>query len=107
MGLSAGQLVSAFGVGLSAVFWAYDGWVYITWVAGEVKNPRRNVPLAMVIGVLVVGAIYIAMNMTYMYAMPLTEVAKHETIANAAPVVLFSPAPGAWLSAIITICCFS
>jgi len=47
MGLSAGQLISALGVGLIAVFWAYDGWVYITWVAGEVKEPRRNVPLAM------------------------------------------------------------
>src|SRR6266478_1135202 len=56
MELSAGQLVSAFGVGLIAVFWAYDGWVYITWVAGEVKDPRRNVPLAMVLGVLAVGA---------------------------------------------------
>src|SRR5208283_1238508 len=42
MGLSAGQLISALGVGLIAVFWAYDGWVYITWVAGEVKDPRRN-----------------------------------------------------------------
>src|SRR6202044_1823894 len=34
MGLSAGQLISALGVGLIAVFWAYDGWVYVTWVAG-------------------------------------------------------------------------
>ena len=71
LGLSSGQLISAFGVALIAVFWAYDGWVYITWVAGEVKEPRRNVPLAMVLGVLVVGAIYIAMNMTYIYALPL------------------------------------
>src|ERR1700729_4475350 len=52
------------GVGLIAVYWAYDGWVYITWVAGEVKNPRRNVPLAMVLGTLVVGVIYVAMNLT-------------------------------------------
>ena len=43
MGLTFGQLISALGVGLIAVFWAYDGWVYITWVAGEVKEPRRNV----------------------------------------------------------------
>ena len=75
---------------LIAVFWAYDGWVYITWVAGEVKDPRRNVPLAMVLGVVVVGAIYIAMNMTYVYALPLGEIAKHETIAHAAAVALFS-----------------
>ncbi len=106
MGLTPGQLLSAFGVGLIAVFWAYDGWVYITWVAGEVKNPRRNVPLAMVIGVVVVGVVYVAMNLTYMYAMPLSEVAKHETIAHAAAVALFSPAAGAWLSAMIAVSCF-
>jgi basic amino acid/polyamine antiporter, APA family len=94
MGLTAGQLISALGIGLIAVFWAYDGWVYITWVAGEVKEPRRNVPLAMVLGVLAVGAIYLAMNATYVYAMPLSEVAKHETIAHAAAAVLFSPGSG-------------
>ena len=107
MGLSLGQLISAFGVGLIAVFWAYDGWVYITWVAGEVKNPRRNVPLAMVLGVLAVGAIYLAMNMVYVYAMPLNEVAKYETIAHTAAARLFSPGAAVWLSAMIAISCFS
>jgi len=107
MGLNAGQLISALGVGLIAVFWAYDGWVYITWVAGEVKDPRRNVPLAMVLGVLTVGAIYLAMNMTYVYALPLSEVAKHETIAHAAAATLFSPGAAVWLSAMIAVSCFS
>lgn len=105
-GLAPGQLISAMGVGLIAVFWAYDGWVYITWVAGEVKDPRRNVPLAMVLGILAVGAIYLAMNMTYVYALPLTEVAKHDIIAHAAAVVLFSPAAAIWLSAMIAVSCF-
>ena len=107
MGLGPGQLISALGVGLIAVFWAYDGWVYITWVAGEVKDPRRNVPLAMVLGVLAVGAIYLAMNMTYVYALPLSEVAKYETIAHTAATTLFSPAAAVWLSAMIAISCFS
>src|SRR6266481_9073705 len=107
MGLSPGQLISALGVGLIAVFFAYDGWVYITWVAGEVKDPRRNVPLAMVLGVLAVGTIYLAMNMTYVYAMPLNEIAKYETIAHAAATRLFSPAAAVWLSAMIAISCFS
>ncbi len=107
MGLSPTQLISALGVGLIAVFWAYDGWVYITWVAGEVKEPRKNVPLAMVLGVLAVGVIYIAMNLTYMYALPLKEVATHETIAHAAAAVLFSPKAAAWLSLMIAISCFS
>lgn len=107
MGMGPAQLISALGVGLIAVFWAYDGWVYITWVAGEVKNPRRNVPLGMLFGVLAVAAIYMAMNVAYVYALPLNEVAKHDTIAHAAATALFSPAAAVWLSAIIAIACFS
>jgi basic amino acid/polyamine antiporter, APA family len=107
MGLSSGQLISALGIGLIAVFWAYDGWVYVTWVAGEIKDPRRNVPLAMVFGVLAVGAVYLAMNMTYVYALPLSEVAKYQTIAHAAATALFSPEAAIWLSATIAVSCFS
>ena len=106
-GLHPAQLISAMGIALIAVFWAYDGWVYITFVAGEVKEPRRNVPLAMVLGVLVVGAIYMAMNMTYLYALPLTEIARHETIAHAAATALFSPHAAVWLSLMIAVSCFS
>jgi APA family basic amino acid/polyamine antiporter len=106
LGLTSGQMLSAFGVALIAVFWAYDGWVYITWVSGEVKEPRRNVPRAMVLGVLAVAVIYMAMNMTYIYAMPLTEIAKHETIAHSAAVALFSPNAALWLSGMIALSCF-
>ncbi|HLZ41117.1 MAG TPA: amino acid permease [Candidatus Sulfotelmatobacter sp.] len=107
IGLGPTQLISALGVGLIAVFWAYDGWVYITWVSGEVKNPRRNVPLAMVLGVLTVGVIYIAMNLTYVYAMPLKEIATHDTIVHAAATALFSPQAAVWLSLMIAVSCFS
>ena len=107
IGLGPAQFVSALGVGLIAVFWAYDGWVYITWVAGEVKDPRRNVPLAMVLGVLAVGVIYIAMNVAYVYALPLKEVAAHETIAHAAAAAMFSPRAAVWLSLMIAVSCFS
>ena len=106
MGMSTNQLLSALGIGLIAVFFAYDGWVYITWVAGEVRDPRRNVPRAMALGIVVVAVVYIAMNMTYVYAMPLTEVAKHETIAHAAAAALFSPGAANWLSAVIALSCF-
>jgi APA family basic amino acid/polyamine antiporter len=107
MGLHPGQLISAMGIALIAVFFAYDGWVYITWVAGEVKDPRRNVPLAMVLGVIVVGVIYMAMNMTYLYALPIQEIAQHETIAHAAATALFSPHAAMWLSLTIAVSCFS
>ncbi len=107
LGLGPAGLISALGVGLIAVFFAYDGWVYITWVAGEVKEPRKNVPRAMILGVLAVGAIYIAMNLAYMYALPMKELAAHETIAHAAAAVLFSPRAAVWLSLTIAVSCFS
>jgi APA family basic amino acid/polyamine antiporter len=106
LGANPWHLLSALGVGLIAVFWAYDGWVYITWVGGEVKNPRRNVPLAMVLGVLAVGAIYVAMNMIYVYAMPLGEIAQHDIIAHAAAVALLYRAAAGWLSGMIALSCF-
>jgi APA family basic amino acid/polyamine antiporter len=106
LGMSSGQLLSAFGVALIAVFWAYDGWVYIGWVAGEMKEPRRDVPLAMFLGVMIVGVIYVAMNMAYLYALPISEIVKHETIAHAAAVALFSPAAAVWLSAMVAVSCF-
>lgn len=107
IGLGPAQLISALGVGLIAVFWAYDGWVYITWVAGEVKEPRRNVPRAMMLGILAVAAIYLAMNVAYVYALPLHEIAQHETIAHASAAALFSPSAAVWLSLMIAVSCFS
>ncbi len=106
MGMGPGQFLSALGVGLIAVFWAYDGWVYITWVAGEVKNPRRNVPLAMLLGVLFVGVVYITMNVVYIYALPGTEIQRVETVAHAAASAMFSPSAAIWLSALVALSCF-
>jgi APA family basic amino acid/polyamine antiporter len=106
MGGSVSALLSAFGVALIAVFWAYDGWVYVTWVSGEVKNPQRNIPRALVLGVVVVGLIYIAMNMVYLYALPMTTIAQTATVAHAAAARLFSPAAAIWLSAMIALSCF-
>ena len=103
---SPGQLFSAFGIALIAVFWAYDGWVYVTWVSDEVKEPRRNLPLAMLVGVLIVGVVYVAMNIAYLYALPIGQIAQHETIAHAAAIALFSPAAATWLSALIALSIF-
>ena len=104
--VSLGHVVSAFGVALIGVFWAFDGWVYITWVAGEIKDPQRVLPRAMVLGVLLVGAVYLTINVVYLYALPITRVAQEETIAHAAAVTLFSSAAARWLSALIALSCF-
>ncbi|HSE50225.1 MAG TPA: amino acid permease [Terriglobales bacterium] len=99
-------LVSAILLALTGVFWAYDGWNYITCAAGEVKDPQRNIPRALVLGVIAVGTIYVALNVVYLYALPLAQIKQERTIAQAAAVTLFSPGAGRWMSLLIATSCF-
>jgi APA family basic amino acid/polyamine antiporter len=100
------SMLTAIGVALIAVFWAYDGWVYITFVAGEVKDPQRNLPRSLILGMLLVGVVYIAINAVYLYALPMREIAAHETVAQTAAVSMFSPRVAPWLSLMVALSCF-
>jgi len=104
--LNPRALAPALGIALIAVFWGYDSWTYIGWVAGEVKQPQRTIPRSLVISILIVATIYVLMNVLYLYAMPISEIAQHETIARAAAERLFSPAAGVWISAMIALSSF-
>ncbi len=72
------NLLGAFGVGLIASLWAYKGWESATYSAGEVKDPRRNLPLGILIGTFVVIALYVIMNIAYLYMMPVGKIASSE-----------------------------
>jgi basic amino acid/polyamine antiporter, APA family len=99
--------VSAFGVALISVFWAFDGWVYVGLAAGEVKNPGRNLPLALILGILLVCLIYVAMNLTYIYGLGLPQILNGEsTTAHMAATSLLSPRVGWWISALVAVSCF-
>jgi APA family basic amino acid/polyamine antiporter len=99
-------LLSGIGVALIAVFWAYDGWVYITWVAGEVKDPERNLPRSLIWGLVLVGLLYIAINATYLYALPMKQISAEPAVAQAAAASMFGPTAGRWLALMIAISCF-
>lgn len=102
----ARTLLNGFGIALIAVFWVYDGWVYITWVAGEVKEPQRNIPRSLVLSVLIVGSIVIGANVLYLYAMPLNVMANQPTVAEAAAQKLFFPAAGRFLGMLVAVSAF-
>lgn len=65
---------AAFGSATLAALWAYDGWNNLPMVAGEIKNPQKNIPLSLGLGVLVIAAIYIVANVAYFYALPFVEI---------------------------------
>jgi len=63
-----------FGAMLSA-FWAYDGWANISFVTGEIKNPKRNVPIAIVAGLSISMVLYVSLNYAFMQVLPLDKLA--------------------------------
>jgi len=100
------SLLAGIGVALIAVFWAYDGWVYITWVSGEVKDPQRNIPRALVVGLLLVGTIYLVINAVYLYGLPMGKIAKATAVAKSSALMLFSARAANWLGLVIALSCF-
>lgn len=73
-GIRAWSGWAAFGTAMLAALWAYDGWNNMPMAAGEVQNPDRNIPRALIGGMLVVMAIYCLANLAYFYALPVADV---------------------------------
>ncbi|WP_044933756.1 APC family permease [Pseudacidobacterium ailaaui] len=85
-----------FMVAMIAVLWAYDGWNDLTMVAGEVQRPERSLPIALIFGLFVVGALYMATNAAIQYILPAAQIAVSPRPAVAAMDVV-SGHPGAVL----------
>jgi basic amino acid/polyamine antiporter, APA family len=69
------------GVALIAALYAYDGWVAATLIAGEVRDPGRALPRALVAGTAVVIATYLIINFAYLFALPLVDMARSQSVA--------------------------
>ena len=102
-GMSFNQLLVGVGVAMVAVFWAFDGWNNVNFVAGEIKKPARNLPLALILGTTLVAILYVLVNVVYLKAMPISEMAGIVTIADSASTVLFGSAATVFLTVAILI----
>lgn len=80
--------VAAFGVAMIAVLWANDAWYCVTWIAGEMKQPQRDLPRAMLYGISLLTIIYLAVNLAYLYALPLDELKGVTRVGERAATVL-------------------
>ncbi len=76
-----GNLASGFGLAMIGVLWAYEGWQYATFSAGEVVSPQRNFPRAFLLGMLTLIGIYLLANISYFIALGPEAAAKSTTIA--------------------------
>jgi APA family basic amino acid/polyamine antiporter len=102
-GVAGGISVSRFGVALIASLLAYDGWVQLTFVAGEIRNPRRNVFLALTLGSVACIAIYLLANMAYLRVLPISEIAASDHVGATVASRVLGSGGGSLVSLIILV----
>lgn len=80
-----------FSTPMIAVIFTYSGWFASAYIGSEIRDPKRNLPLSLIIGTLIVTVIYTLMNVLYLYALPVTALKGSVNVAQAAMARLFSP----------------
>jgi len=95
-----------FGLALISVLWAYDGFADLSFAGGEVANPQRNLPRAIIIGTLAILTIYLAANVAYLYVSPIERIAQSRLIAADTMQAIFGQAGVAFISVVVMLSAF-
>jgi APA family basic amino acid/polyamine antiporter len=89
-----------------AVLWTYEAWYFVTYAAGEIKDPQRNIPRALLGGLLILMSIYASVNIAYLYALTIDEMKGTTRIAERAATVLVGPAGATFVALTVVISTF-
>jgi APA family basic amino acid/polyamine antiporter len=89
-----------FMIALTAALWAYDGWADVAFIAGEVKQPQRSLPIALIGGVTVVGLLYLLTNLALQYVLPAATIATSLRPTTDA----MQTVGGSWAANLVTLC---
>ena len=97
------ELVGPLGLAMVSVLWTFDGWIFITYVAGEVKNPGRNIPLSLIFCMLIVVSIYLLLNYVLIYTLGFTGMNGSDLVVSDAAFVFLGNKGAAIVTLIILI----
>lgn len=103
---NSSELISAIGLALAGAFWAYDGWNNVTFISGEMKNPQKNIPLGLLYGTLIVMAVYVIINIAYLYILPIDVMKKSPLVAASAMELIFGQSGASVISIAVIISTF-
>src|SRR5688572_23482840 len=95
-----------FGLALVSVLWVYDGWADVSFVAGEVKDPERNLPRVLIYGTLTIIALYMLANIAYLAVLPVEEIRQSKLVAADAAEKLVGAIGVAFVSVAVMISTF-
>jgi basic amino acid/polyamine antiporter, APA family len=104
--LPPGSLVAGVGLGMVAVLWTYDGWYVMTFEAGEMRSPARDLPRGLVFGVAAVVALYVLINCVYLRALSPVDIGHTPRIGEAAAGALLGPLGARLAAALILVATF-
>ena len=97
------SLVGPLGLAMVAVLWTFDGWIFVTYVAGEVKDPGRNIPLSIIFCMVIVLSIYLALNYVLVYVLGFDKMIGSELVMSDAASVFLGGKGAAIITVIILI----
>jgi APA family basic amino acid/polyamine antiporter len=95
--------LGAFGVAVIAVLWAAEGYYFLTYAAGEVRDPERTLPRALIVGLSAIALIYLAANLAYLYALPMDQLRGATRVAERAATALVGPTGAAIVSVTVVV----
>ena len=95
--------LSAFGIAMIAALWAYEGWHLLTFAAGEVKNPQKNLTRGLLVGTLVAIVLYLTVNLAYLWILPFDRIAGSSRVASDAMERALGPVGGTLIALAILI----
>ena len=97
------SLIGPLGLAMVAVLWTFDGWIFVTYVAGEVKDPGKNIPLSIILCMVIVLSIYLALNYVLVYVLGFDKMIDSELVMSDAASVFLGGKGAAIITIIILI----
>jgi basic amino acid/polyamine antiporter, APA family len=97
---------AAFGAAMIAVLWTNDAWYCVTWIAGEMKRPRRDLPLSLVYGIGLLTVVYLLVNVAYFYALPMSALQGTTRVAERAALAMVGPAGATFVALTVVVSTF-
>ena len=104
--MSIGSILTGMGIALVAVNWTVGGWEYVTFAAGEIKNPKKNLPLALIIGTIVILILYFLINIAYLKVLPMGSLVGEIKVGEAVARAIYGPGIAGVFSMVVIISMF-
>ena len=104
--LGTSDLLTGFGLALVAALWTYDGWINLSFSGGEVKDPGRTIPRALMLGTSALTALFLLVNAVYLYALSIPQMQGVTRVAERATTALFGAGAGIFMVAVVALSSF-